>query len=148
MTDIYPFYHLFLILVGLKAYVRNHLETFQSGECHMDLEAVMNSRSVSEFDQHAIVPVHGFTDVAHYYTESSAYRRAHNIVTPTLAISADDDPVCSAEGCPSLIDQFGTGLVVVRAHVGGHVGFGCGFLPGVRSWMDSAVCDWFDACKK
>lgn len=114
----------------------------------MDLNAVMNSKNVAEFDLHCVVPVHGFDDVDHYYTESSACRRAHNIKIPTLAISAEDDPVCSAEGCPSLVQEFGSGLVVVRTAVGGHVGFGTGFLPGVHSWMDDAACDWFDACRK
>ena len=138
---------IFIVTVGLKAYVRTHLDYFKSGDCKMDLAAVLNSKNVSEFDHHAVVPVHGFDDVDHYYTESSACRRAHNIVTPTLAISADDDPVCSVEGCPSIVDEFGPGLVIVRTVVGGHVGFGTGFLPGVESWMDTAAGDWFDACQ-
>lgn len=125
--------------------MRNHLELLKNSK--MDVEAVLNSKNVSEFDQHAVVAMHGFTDLNHYYTESSACRRAHNISTPTLAVSAEDDPVCSAEGCPSIVDEFGEGLVVVRTTVGGHVAFGAGFLPGVKSWMDDAVCDWFDSCR-
>lgn len=112
----------------------------------MDLDAVLNSKNVSEFDHHCVVPVHGYNDVAHYYTDSSACHRACTIKTPTLAISADDDPVCSAEGCPTLTDEFGSGLIVARTVVGGHVAFGTGFLPGVKSWMDDVVCDWLDAC--
>jgi predicted alpha/beta-fold hydrolase len=137
-----------MLTVGLKQYIRNHLDYFKSSEnCGMDLDAVMNSKNVKEFDTHCVVPVHGFDDVDHYYAESSACRRSHNIKTPTLAISADDDPVCSAEGCPSIVEEFGRGLVVVRSAVGGHVGFGTGFFPGTASLMDTAACDWFDACK-
>ncbi len=113
---------------------------------------------MSEFDQHAVVPVHGFDSVDHYYTESSAIHRSHNITTLTLAISAEDDPVCSVDGCPTLDNsnknssmhdghaEIGEGLVVVRTVVGGHLGFGCGFLPGVVSWMDQAAVDCLDSC--
>ena len=111
---------------------------------NFDLETVLASKNTSAYDAAAVVPIHGFESVEHYYRESSARTHAPNITIPTLALSADDDPVCNGYAAPSGADA-GPGLVVARTDRGGHVGWGMG-LSGHLSWMDQVVLDWLDSC--
>lgn len=93
----------------------------------------MNSRSILEFDEAAIVGRHRsdgsgrflhHPSVDDYYKKSSCIHVAHLITTPTLVLCAQDDPVCSIEGAPKCLTQMGRGLAVVKVKHGGHVGFG------------------------
>ena len=113
----------------------------------MDLEGIKAAKNVRDFDHAAVVPVMGFRDVDHYYTESSACLVSVHITTPTLALSAEDDPVCSVEGCPVSQDSLGPGLVVVQTRRGGHVSFMHGLLPTSEGWMDAVAVEWFLNCE-
>jgi predicted alpha/beta-fold hydrolase len=130
------------LLGGLIKYVEDNLTHLSGRASKIDIAAVLKSKTVKEFDHNAVVPAHGFRDVDHYYVESSAYRVAANIFSPTLSISADDDPVCSSEGCPRNSDEIGPGLVVARVCVGGHVGFSNSRIIGTSSWMDDVAVEW------
>jgi len=107
------------------------------------LTGIKSAKNIREFDHAAVVPVMGFRDVEHYYTESSACRVSMRITTPTVALSAEDDPVCSVEGCPVTQDALGPGLVVVQTRKGGHVSFMEGVTPTSRGWMDTVAVEWF-----
>lgn len=110
---------------------------------NIDMDAVKIAQNVRQFDHAAVVPVMGYADVDEYYTESSACRVSANITTPTVALSSLDDPVCSAEGCPTSQEQLGPGLVVVQTKKGGHVSFMSGLLSTSRGWMDDVAVEWF-----
>ena len=148
-TSVFDWWSRGHLVDGLKRYLRTHrtyLETHP--DCRMNVPGALNCASVREFDHHAVVPVHGFDNVDHYYLESSACRHAHNIHVPTLAVSADDDPLCNAEGCPAaeVVGSFGPGLVVARTRVGGHVAFADGLFVTTSSWQDKVAVDWCNAC--
>jgi predicted alpha/beta-fold hydrolase len=107
---------------------------------------VMMAKDLDELDENFVGP-YGFESVAAYRKESSPLHVANNILTPTLAISAADDPVCAVAGAPSSlvessdtllkqpssvddvsnqsasVSRMGPGLVVVRTKFGGHLGF-------------------------
>ena len=107
----------------------------------------MSSKDVKEFDSHAVVPQLGYRDVDHYWTDASAVHLSHEITIPTLALSAMDDPMCSAKGCPREQSLLGEGLVVAVTRRGGHLGFSEGLWPPGESWMDRVALDWFDSCR-
>ena len=131
----------------MKKYIQIHCEYLRNHKDNkINIDGALSCNNVREFDQHAVVPVFGYKDVEHYYHESSAYKRAHNIHIPTLAVSSEDDPVCNSDGCPNDITKFGDGLVVVRTEVGGHVAFADGFFLGTSSWQDTVAIDWFQSC--
>lgn len=112
------------------------------------IDKTLESSNVREFDHNAVVPVHGYRDVDHYYFDASAIHHSKGISTPTLALSSDDDPVCAVDGCPwDNKELFGPGLVVARTRVGGHVAFSTyDLLFGkTTSWMDLVAIDWFEA---
>lgn len=130
--------------------MKDHLKYLQSNTKNkIRIDESLKAKSVREFDHHAVVPVHGYDDVDHYYRDSSALHTSHSICIPTLAISAEDDPVCDHEGCPTKDEELGTGLVVAKTRTGGHVAFIEGLWLGTtRSWMDSVAIDWIDTCLK
>ncbi len=78
-----------------------------------------------------------------YYLDTSPKYKAHQITTPTLAISARDDPICAAEECPQAPHEIGHGLVVVTTKHGGHLAFPNGIFTATDSWIDNIVIDWF-----
>lgn len=98
---------------------------------HLDVEAIARARTLWAFDDAFTAPVHGFRDARDYYDQSSAIRWISRIRTPTLLISARDDPFLPAD----VLDQVRT---VARGNPfleldfvdkGGHVGFIAGSVP-------------------
>jgi predicted alpha/beta-fold hydrolase len=134
---------------GLREYLMDHIHYLSTHPSNLvKIKETLQAKNVREFDHSAVVPVHGYRDVDHYYYDASAINHSRGITTPTLALSSDDDPVCSALGCPwDDLSIFGTGLVVARTRVGGHVAFSTfGLLFGeTTSWMDIVALDWFEA---
>lgn len=136
------------MIAGLREYLVQHLTYLRSNSSNkIRIEESLAASNVYEFDHHAVVPVHGYDDVDHYYRDSSAVHLSHAITTRTLAISAEDDPVCAHEGCPTKDSELGPGLVVAKTRTGGHVAFIEG-LWGLttKSWMDSVAVDWINTC--
>jgi abhydrolase domain-containing protein 1/3 len=138
-----------LLVEGLREYLLDHLSFLRSHPLNnIKIDQTLTAVNVREFDQYAVVPAQGYRDVDHYYFDASAINHSKGITTPTLALSSDDDPVCSVEGCPwDDKTQFGPGLVVARTRVGGHVGFSTYelLLGKSTSWMDLVAVDWFEA---
>ena len=129
---------------SLVDYTKENLNAFLQCK-QIKLDEALKAKYVADYDAAAIVPLHGYKDVDHYYQSCSPITHAHNIVVPTLAISSDDDPVCSVKGCPEDTSVFGHGLVVLRTKRGGHVSWAEG-VGGYESWMDRAILTWLDAC--
>jgi len=127
---------------GLKQWASKHRHVLRD---RVDYDVLMAVATVREFDAAAIVSQHGYKDVDDYYLASSPRLVAHNIAVPTVALTAGDDPVCSAAGVPSA-DKLGPGLVSVQSDYGGHVAFGEGVL-GTSSWQDRVVLDWIAAVR-
>eukprot|EP00049_Salpingoeca_infusionum_P027300 m.31547 g.31547 ORF g.31547 m.31547 type:complete len:411 (-) comp9430_c0_seq1:290-1522(-) len=144
----FPVWSRFKLSADAKKFAASNMAELEQNS-KFDPEAVLGARTLIEFDATAVVPVFGFRDVREYHTQSSACRLANNIFVPTLAISALDDPICSALGCPSDQDpaqaDMGPGLVVAKTRTGGHVAFSEGLLPTTKTWMERIIVGWFDA---
>mmetsp|Transcript_4090 Transcript_4090/g.6779 ORF Transcript_4090/g.6779 Transcript_4090/m.6779 type:complete len:438 (-) Transcript_4090:495-1808(-) len=134
------------LAASMQGYTEGHRDVVQQHE-KIDFEKAMAAKTQRDFDTHAVVPVHGYDSVEEYYFKSSPITYAHQITTPTLAFSADDDPVCSVEGADILQQKgiFGPGLVIARTARGGHVAWGEGVL-GHSSFMDRIILEWLDTC--
>ena len=84
-------------------------------------------------------------DVDEYYHDASPSKTAHRITVPTLAMSAEDDPLCNIQGLDS-IESLGDGLVIVRTSIGGHLAWLEGWLGGASSLMERVALGWIEAC--
>jgi predicted alpha/beta-fold hydrolase len=171
-TPVFPVWS-FVLSLALKGYIwANRAVLAAPTNPVVDLWAVLLAPSVRDIDRQ-IVQLHGFPDVeAYYHSMSSAYVAKH-VTVPTLAISAEDDPCCTIEGCPdinrhvsrhhahahrhpsetkgkaeeesiSCSDNLGSGLVVVRTAVGGHLGFMESLLDPRADWTDRVAIQWFN----
>ena len=134
-----------ILTFALKIYALNNFKAIR--RLGVSMWKVMFTRTVDEFDEH-FIKIHGYGSVKEYRMDSSPVAYARYITTPTLAISAMDDPVCCVGGAPILREDkdstksdssvegketsslhnptyIGKGLVIVKTKFGGHLGFPC-----------------------
>ena len=108
-----------------------------------DLTPLDRIRTVREFDNAFTAPHHGFRDAADYYHRASSLRVVDNIATPTLILSAKDDPFVPPE-------QFRDAAVSANPHIatavpryGGHCGFYTDPTTGFDGyWAERAAIDF------
>lgn len=139
-----------VLSAGLKSYFHDHHHVFEAADI-LIADDVYAASTVQGIDSIVANPVHGYRDMEDYYWHSSSAYAAKYIDVPTLAISAQDDPVCSIHGCPdinnlvtayhanggSIPDEIkqhldveavnpsniGAGLVIIKTVLGGHLGY-------------------------
>jgi predicted alpha/beta-fold hydrolase len=97
----------------------------------VDPAAVHRARSLYEFDDCVTAPIHGFRDAHDYYTQSSAIRWIERIRTPTLLLSALDDPFIPPDVLDDVARIAGANPFLTAEFVerGGHAGFVSGRFP-------------------
>ncbi len=108
-----------------------------------DLAHLDRIRTIREFDDAFTAPHHGFRDAADYYHRASSLRVVDRITTPTLIISAEDDPFVPHQ-------QFRDAAVASNPHVataisphGGHCGFYTSPDPGFDGyWAERRAVDF------
>jgi len=87
----------------------------------IEIKGIEKIKTLYEFDNYYTAPLHGFLNALHYYESCSSLFFVNNITTPTLIISAKNDPFLSEECYP---DLNGHSVVTFECPVrGGHVGF-------------------------
>lgn len=100
----------------------------------IDTEKIMAAKTIREFDAACIAPLHGFADVESYYAQVSCGRFLETITTPTLIITAKDDPFHDPNDIPfETIDQ-NQWIDSLITEYGGHVGFAEGSLSNLTWW--------------
>ena len=106
------------------------------------------ARNVFEFDDAVTAPVHGFASASDYYTRSSSLGFLGRIRTPTLLLSAANDPFLP----PSVLDRVretardNGSLTLEFVDSGGHVGFVGGAAPWrARYYAEERVFGFFDS---
>ena len=112
-------------------------------ETKLDVERAMKARTFREFDDVATAPLHGFTDANDYYARSSSIHYLGRITTPTLCVSAEDDPFLPREILDRVRAVASPSITIVTTKTGGHVGFVSGLLPWRSNyWAEELVVEW------
>jgi len=93
--------------------------------------------SLMEFDDLVTAPECGFADCHDYYKRCSTLSRLSEIETPTVIISAADDPFVSAEGFEEAPRSAAVQLFLEPS--GGHVGYLARRGMGWYRWLDGAL---------
>ena len=103
-------------------------------------QAIDHARTLYDFDDAVTAPVHGFRDAHDYYTRSSALGWIAGIRTPTLLLSARDDPFlpCTVLDEVASIARENPCLSLEFVERGGHAGFISGTLP----WRPFYYAEW------
>jgi predicted alpha/beta-fold hydrolase len=109
----------------------------------LDRAAVMRARTFRQFDDAATAPVHGFTGADDYYARSSSIGFLDKITTPTLCISAADDPFLPRQVLDR-VRRVASDCVEFRVtECGGHTGFIAGSLPWrCEYWAEELIVKW------
>jgi hypothetical protein len=109
----------------------------------LDRDAIVRARTFRQFDDTATAPVHGFTDANDYYARSSSIRFIDKITTPTLCLSAEDDPFLPRGVLPRAIDTASDAVEIRVTPQGGHTGFIAGALPWrCEYWAEELMVQW------
>lgn len=106
------------------------------------------ARNVFEFDDAVTAPVHGFDSAVDYYTRSSSLNFLHRIQTPTLLLSAENDPFLPAAVLARVreVAARNSSLTVEFVACGGHVGFVEGSAPWRAAYYaERRAFSFFDA---
>ena len=103
-------------------------------------EVILRPRTLYDFDDLVTAPVHGFRDADDYYARSSSLPYLARVRTPTLLLSARDDPFLPREVLDEVRDiaRMNPSLHVEFVERGGHVGFISGLLP----WRPFYYAEW------
>ncbi len=136
-------YYLRWFLPTLREKMLFVAERFPEIGARMDVEAAKRAVDFHPFDHVATAPMHGFDGADDYYERCSSIYFVGRIRTPTLCLSARNDPFLP----PHVLDRLaGEVSEEVRLEVtpgGGHVGWVEGAHPGrVRYWAEERVVDW------
>ncbi len=107
---------------------------------------VARSRTLREFDDLVTAPLHGFRDVADYWSRASAKPWLAHIRVPTLMVNARNDPFLPAANLPRA-DEVSPQVTLEFPETGGHVGFVHGRFPGRYDWLPRRIASFFDETK-
>jgi uncharacterized protein len=115
-------------------------ERFPEAAARIDVEGVRRSRTFREFDDAATAPLHGFAGADDYYSQSSSLRFLSRIGTPTLCISAIDDPFLPGWVLGRARSAASPNVEFLTPNRGGHIGFVEGPWPWLaRYWAEETA---------
>ncbi|KZC11941.1 PREDICTED: phospholipase ABHD3 isoform X1 [Dufourea novaeangliae] len=107
---------------------RLHYAT-EAGFFDVDIETLLKSQTVREFDSHFTVKQFGYRDVEEYYSNATIHDKLHLIDVPLLCLSAADDPFQPVQAIPLKEISETKKVAVVVTSRGGHIGFLEGVWP-------------------
>jgi uncharacterized protein len=139
-------FYLRRFLPTLRAKVESIWTRFPEVRDRIDLEAALRARDFHPFDDAATAPLHGFAGADDYYTRSSSVAFLGGITTPTLCLSAIDDPFLPRDVLERVRDSAPPSLELQFTRRGGHVGFVGGATPRLASyWAEQRAIEWLTA---
>ncbi len=110
----------------------------------LDAARIRRAVKVQDIDEWVTAPLYGFSSARDYYAKCSTFPKLARIITPTLLISAEDDPLApsrlvngGAEGNPH--------LQLISTRHGGHVGFVSGTALAPDWWAEATALRFFDS---
>ncbi|XP_076035797.1 abhydrolase domain containing Hydr1 [Oratosquilla oratoria] len=106
------------------------------GDSKWDLDYVMQSKTIREFDTRFTAIQFGFKDVEDYYRNASLHDKLDQIKVPLLCLSAADDPFQPIEGIPIAAANKSSHVAIVVTSRGGHIGFMEGLFPSNTYYSD------------
>jgi predicted alpha/beta-fold hydrolase len=136
-----------------RLYVRNFLRTlrgkaldatrrFPEAAARIDVGRTLAARTFWEFDDAANAPLHGFAGADDYYARASSLGYLSRVTTPTLCLSAEDDPFLPREALARARAIAARAIAFGVTPRGGHIGWidGPPWRPGY--YAERVVIDW------
>jgi abhydrolase domain-containing protein 1/3 len=128
--------------------VLQHLAMAKKGgkDRPIDVDHVLQSKTIREFDDRYIAPMFGFADSDDYYTAASLHSKPlEEISIPLLNLSAADDPFAPISSLPLEKIKQCPNVIMALTAFGGHIGFTEGLLPIGAGYADRMMCQYVRA---
>ncbi len=126
----------------LRPKVRRVVRQFPETTRKIDLDLMDRARTFAEFDDAATAPLHGFTGARDYYDRCSSVHFLPDIRTPTLCLSAEDDPFLPPEVLERVRRDRARCTEVRFTRRGGHLGFVGGVPWRPMYWAEQTAMDF------
>ena len=134
-----------------KVYTRNFLKTLKIKATQkleqypglFDVNAMLASRNMYEFDNVVTAPLHGFRDTDDYWTRATTRPLLPEITVPTLVLNARNDPFLPGTVLPGR-HEVSAAIELDQPQHGGHVGFMTGPFPGRIDWLSQRVFNYLN----
>ncbi|GAB0090355.1 ABHD3 [Sergentomyia squamirostris] len=111
----------------------------------VDMQKVLQSRTIKEFDANFTSKLFGFKDVDSYYQAATLHNKLHHIKVPLLCLSAADDPFQPLDAIPIKAAIKSSHVAIVVTARGGHIGFLEGWWPSSKDQYMSRLFSQFFA---
>ena len=130
-------------LRGLRKKARQLLHRHPEAATRFDVARMRSARTFFDFDDAVTGPLHGFRGAKHYYDTSSSLNWVARITTPTLCLSAEDDPFLPSAVLGRVAANASGAVRLVATRHGGHTGFIGGTSPfRVRYWAEERAAEF------
>ncbi len=113
----------------------------------VDLNGFRKIKTFYDFDSRYTAPLNGFSCAEEYWQESSSGKYLEHIRTPTLVISALDDPFLTQECYPHRAAEKNPCFKLETPRFGGHVGF-MGFNRQGPYWSEERAMKYLNNLSK
>lgn len=126
-----------------RAFARAHPER---AKAIYDPATLKDVRTVWEYDDRVIAPMHRFRDAADYYEKMSAGPVISAIRHPTLMIHAEDDPIVPGHTVKPFFATRSASTEIAWSRRGGHVGWfsGIGEAAWLRTWAMNHALEFLE----
>ena len=114
---------------------------FPEVAARIDVPRARAANTFREFDDAATAPLHGFAGADDYYAQSSSLEFVEKIATPTLCLSAQDDPFLPRRVLDEVRERASSSVELWTTARGGHIGFVAG-TARPRYWAEESVFGW------
>jgi uncharacterized protein len=108
----------------------------------VNLEGLRKATTFREIDDYATAPIHGFRDAEDYWHRSSSLGVIDRIDTPTLCVSAIDDPFLPPDVLDAVAVVKSAAVDLLVTDKGGHIGFVAGSPLGPRYWAEEKAIEY------
>ena len=112
-------------------------------EHKIDVDTILRTSTLREFDRYLTAPTFGFRDEEDYYQKASALPVLHHIRCPTLLMQSKDDPMLSDQCYPEASLQL-PWLRTLYTEQGGHVGFVYGLPWQPKFFIEDQALAFFE----
>ncbi len=135
-----------VFLKTLRGKSRDLCARFREARERIDIHRLELAQTFWDLDDAATGPLHGFAGADDYYARSSSVGFLSRVATPTLCLSATDDPFLPPSALTRVRAAASKAVTLVEVPRGGHAGFVGGeslFRPSY--WAEEAVIGWLAA---